>query len=332
MFQQLDIVIAFAMIMLLLSLLVTVFVQMVVAVLGLRGSNLLWGLEQLLEQVAPKLAAKANKGTARAIVKQILGHKILATSTNWLMKGLDWVVGKLTGKPGRFNGGKRPPTAVQSSVVQLVMATVFSQEEPLETLKKQFPEHQELLTEVVEEMRDKKDELAARFEEWFDVVMDATSERFKLWSRWVTVVGALLLAFGLRVDSTDILKQLSSSPEIRVELLKQVPEAQEMYEQLQGKGTGDEKKRVEDLGATLGVLKEELERSELVVMRPFKSWDELRNQFEIGTSDQFWGMLVTALLLSLGAPFWYGTLSKLVGFRSAVTSKNDRQADPVAGG
>ena len=36
-------------------------------------------------------------------------------------------------------------------------------------------------------------------------------------------------------------------------------------------------------------------------------------------------MLVTALLLSLGAPFWYSTLSKLLQLRSVLADKDDQQ-------
>ena len=37
------------------------------------------------------------------------------------------------------------------------------------------------------------------------------------------------------------------------------------------------------------------------------------------------GILLTALLLSLGAPFWYGTLQKLLSLRSALATKDDEQ-------
>ena len=36
-------------------------------------------------------------------------------------------------------------------------------------------------------------------------------------------------------------------------------------------------------------------------------------------------MLVTALLLSLGAPFWYSALGRLLQLRSVLASKDDKQ-------
>jgi hypothetical protein len=35
--------------------------------------------------------------------------------------------------------------------------------------------------------------------------------------------------------------------------------------------------------------------------------------------------LLTAILLSLGAPFWYNTLASLLKLRSAVAQKDDQQ-------
>ena len=37
------------------------------------------------------------------------------------------------------------------------------------------------------------------------------------------------------------------------------------------------------------------------------------------------GMLLTALLLSLGAPFWYSVLGKLLQLRSVLAVKDDKQ-------
>ena len=39
----------------------------------------------------------------------------------------------------------------------------------------------------------------------------------------------------------------------------------------------------------------------------------------------FFGVLITALLLSLGAPFWYGALGKLLQLRSVLAVKDDAQ-------
>jgi len=44
-----------------------------------------------------------------------------------------------------------------------------------------------------------------------------------------------------------------------------------------------------------------------------------------GSLSAVFGMLVTALLLSLGAPFWYSILARLLQLRSVLAFKEDRQ-------
>jgi len=37
------------------------------------------------------------------------------------------------------------------------------------------------------------------------------------------------------------------------------------------------------------------------------------------------GVILSALMLSLGAPFWYSVMKNLVGLRSAIAGKDDTQ-------
>ena len=86
-FQQLDTVIAFAGIMLLLSLMITTAVQAVISLLGLRGRNLFWGVEQLLHQLAPEQTQEMRQA-AHTVTGQILDHGVLADGKSWLRKAL----------------------------------------------------------------------------------------------------------------------------------------------------------------------------------------------------------------------------------------------------
>src|SRR5690242_13209648 len=76
MLENLDTVIAFSLVMLLLSLLVTTVVQMATAVLGLRGRCLLNGTEQLIKQIYPQLPDLENR--ARQIANKVLTHPAVA--------------------------------------------------------------------------------------------------------------------------------------------------------------------------------------------------------------------------------------------------------------
>lgn len=79
MMNHIDALVAFCVVLLLTSLLVTVITQMVVSVLNLRGRNLLWGLNRLLNELHP-----SSNGEAEEIVKKVLTYPLISKSKNRL--------------------------------------------------------------------------------------------------------------------------------------------------------------------------------------------------------------------------------------------------------
>jgi hypothetical protein len=63
---------------------------------------------------------------------------------------------------------------------------------------------------------------AADLKEWFDMVMDRTTERFVSWTRLVTILTSFVFCMMLQVDALDILKQLYTDKEARAALVAQV--------------------------------------------------------------------------------------------------------------
>jgi hypothetical protein len=80
MLQQIDNAIAFAVVMLMLSLIVTAIVQAISAVTDLRGRNLASGLSNLLNQIEPEFRVKMSDGTtfARYIADVVVKHPAIA--------------------------------------------------------------------------------------------------------------------------------------------------------------------------------------------------------------------------------------------------------------
>lgn len=306
-FEQLDTVIAFAAVMLLLSLMITTAVQAVISLLGLRGRNLFWGVEQLFRQLAPRQDA-AMRRHARTIASEILGHEVLADGANWLRR-TPW------------GAGRWGPGGIQLEEVRLVLGQAADRGFD----GKLGPAVDGLLGEAAAEgleVVDRAKSLVDGAEKWFDTVMDAAADRFKLWSRWWTVIFAVLMAFGLQVDSVEIMRQLSTDT-VRDQVIDQIEGLNEVYSGLHAETAEDATaeaaaarlQALEEASATLEGIKQ---ASSLTLFHP--AWSEADFEPSIG-------MLMTALLLSLGAPFWYGALGKLVGFRSA-TSRRERPAAP----
>lgn len=250
--QHLDTVIAFAVVMLLLSLLVTVLVQMVVTALYLRGKNLLWATELLIGQIDPEL-----KGDARNLAERVLRHPALSRAEHTLalaMKKSELVLalddirkrrgGEEEERLGfgrrllrrvmrRLKGisGLRLPALQPATYERLdrLFTQVVREDAPeltakaqelLERLEARFPEQAGDLRGLVEETYRRTAGFVLKVDAWFDTVMDRSSDRFKGWSRAITAGVSLVLAFSLHIDSLALVHQLSADGELRAELVR----------------------------------------------------------------------------------------------------------------
>src|SRR5215831_10593403 len=92
MFEKLDTLIAFAVVMLGLSMIITILTQMLSAFLSLRGSNLLWGVETLFKQLAPNLVAQGI--LPKELAQEFLAHGLVSDSSFSRMAKM-WVIGPL---------------------------------------------------------------------------------------------------------------------------------------------------------------------------------------------------------------------------------------------
>ncbi len=247
MLEQLDTIISFAVVMLLFSLQITVLVQMTVASCGLRGWNLKSGLEQLLKQIDPD-----SKGRAGKIAKAVLGHPALAPT-----KALFGVFGRrlatalspdefvrvlqdLQGNPD-VNPRVKIDDVAQSAIGRLL--SKFSGATPglagaveriAAELDTKLAGQKQVIEDTVREVMEQK----RQFTMWFDTIMDRTTDRFIRWTRWLTVVFAVILVLALNIDSERIFQQLSMSSELRGRLLASVDstltEAEKLQSDLKG--------------------------------------------------------------------------------------------------
>lgn len=248
MLEQLDTAIGFATVMLLLSLLVTTVVQMVAALLNLRGRCLLEGTEQLLKQLYPDL-----KEQARAIARKVLTHPAISEKTGALSAFSDEDEGR-TAEPGApklavairpqelilvlqdlAEDSKAFDQATRDKIKSLFTSTpgqgspemVAKAEELLKKLEGQFPNQAQDLRSAVEGVLGTTQSIVVKVDAWFDTVMDRTSEVFKTYTRRITIAVAMLFALLLRVDSLSILDQISEDEDLRARLVQMNDTAQE---------------------------------------------------------------------------------------------------------
>jgi hypothetical protein len=252
MFQQLDTAIAFVVVMLMLSLLVTAMVQAISALFDLRGKNLTRALSDLFRQIdsslsaapAPNTALKGAKlwldgikdwcahpfskvTLARKAADAVAKHPVLAhTYTRAKAIRKEELLNVLKDLCSDAPAGTIDPTVksklreILSSQVPGGLATVDTAKALVTQLGSKFPDLKLQLDQVVVERLGSVSRLEVEIEKWFATVMDRASDVFTRWTRIITVAISILLVGILHIDSGLIFHQISTSPEIRAGLTK----------------------------------------------------------------------------------------------------------------
>ncbi|MCC7175846.1 MAG: hypothetical protein IT159_11680 [Bryobacterales bacterium] len=297
---HLEALIAFAAVMLGVSLVVTILNQMTAAFLGLRGTNLLWGLKTLLGTLDEDL-----KLHAEGVAREVLTHPLVSDST-------------LSRFSGRLTRRWRLASAVRLEEFLSVLNVVAPQlDRPAAAAAAPL-----LGDSVPGGIPNPRERLEARFQ----TAMDRVSQRFAMHMRVWTVAFSILVAFAAHLDAFRLLTELSSKPELRARIASSAEAVANRANELLGpEGLASSSNaaafrvEVSALSAKAGELREELGRSGLrLVPDPYPGWPDFpgwpRNL-------HFWGILVTAALLSLGAPFWFHALKTLSNLRPALADK-----------
>lgn len=219
--ESLDTLIAFSVVMLLLSLLITAIVQAVAALWGLRGKNLLWGLKRLLPQLDSALGAEADKLAERILLHPALTDRDGKLATALRAEELVLVLKDLSTDGDWSDEAKAAFRQLfQKAVGQDSVELTAKVQELLERFDKTFPDHAVALRETVETTLGTTQEVVVKVNAWFQTVMDRTSERFKIHTRYITIVVAAAVALVLGVDSLAILDQLRNDSAVRDRLVQ----------------------------------------------------------------------------------------------------------------
>ena len=250
--EKLDTLIAFAVVMLGVSLIITILTQIISTFLGLRGSNLLWGIQTLFERLAPGLDAAGLQ--PEALAKEILQHELISDSS-FSQAGDMWLIGPLVAflskvwPTSRLIPRWRYATAIrleelvralQHRVASLpagqaaILTNLLSATNPEADRKLTMinaalraitpaaapaPAYAVQVDKILQQATDAAQQSVGKLETWFSSTMDRVAQRFAVQVRIWTVVFAFLIAFGAHLDSLRLLDQLSASPETRAALV-----------------------------------------------------------------------------------------------------------------
>jgi len=140
---------------------------------------------------------------------------------------------------------------------------------------------------------------------WFDNAMNSVSAWYKTHSQFVTFAVAVVLVISFNADTIALTKQLSGNPALRAELILQA-------QMEQADVVPENRSNEMDSSDTFNRLLEETKLQ-------FGWWDEEGGWVVPNTAGgvvvKLLGLLITIFMISLGAPFWYDLLSKILRYR-----------------
>ena len=194
-------------------------------------------------------------------------------------------------------------------------------------------------------------------EVWFNNAMDRVSGWYKRRSQWVIGGLCIVASVGLNVDSMAVVDYLQTNSGVRDALVAKAKAFSDRnataVAQLPARGPGDGNGAAPapDPEKTMGAITNQLEvvRTELTGLKLPVGWkwapdqpgtaeettkrDPYRLEFraaELRSTIGFhWlGWFITALAATLGAPFWFDTLNRIIAIRSAGKSPDEQPRAP----
>ncbi len=336
--ELLESAMAFAVLMILFSTIVTGIVEAIVRLFGLRARTLAQAVRKLFEEnLEPILREKLKKAG--------LDHTIFKTD-DFLNQMLDNPAAKgAAGETVRIDWLSLP------AFVQRLARTPAGQT-------------------IANELRDEIEPILSDLTNTFERYMAASSEVFRKRTHLMTFIVSLVLAFSLNVQATRVFEHLLANPNTRESLIeeadriadKNIQEIEQLrtlldeINDVQSLETGAaepvEDEKLQEIVAKTRELRADLGQLEGKYSLPI-GYGQTDDIFAAQIRDNFfsrdgWGLeLIQALalwgvnvaiagvLIALGGPFWYRVFSNLSGLVSALkslTGKNPELIEDAAPG
>jgi hypothetical protein len=150
------------------------------------------------------------------------------------------------------------------------------------------------------------DRAQRNIEAWYNAGMDRVNGWYKRHMQWVTVLVAVSLALATNADTLKISSRLWSDP---------------AYRELSVE-------RAKALAAQPGDQSKPIGQRDTAFLENVLGWQSQGPISGMGIFEKILGLLLTIIAISLGAPFWFDMLNKIVNLRSAGRSPEETAKAP----
>ncbi|MFL6230975.1 MAG: hypothetical protein ACJ741_19540 [Pyrinomonadaceae bacterium] len=176
------------------------------------------------------------------------------------------------------------------------------------------------LVTMIDEAKGDFDRAVKNVEDWYDGAMDRVSGWYKRRVQWILLGIGFAAAILINADSVNIAKTLIQDKALRDTIV-----AQAAKEQPPAPGTGGQQEvkdayaRISGLGLPLGWVRNTPATANDLRRVPNTPGDVILKIF---------GLFLTGLAISQGAPFWFDVLNKFMVIRSTVKPKEKSPDEP----
>ncbi len=315
--SALDVTIGLSFVFLLFSVLCSAVQEGIAGIFDLRAAKLEDGLRSLLQDdgaaekggapapVGPSPPSQGGGAVGDASTAQRDGAELRDLTKELLGHGL--IRGLYKDSRFLFRRHRRGPSYIPPSSFALALLNVIAptnSADPLREVRDEISKAnvpagtKNALLTLANGVASDRDHLRKLVEEWFDSAMARVSGWYKRKTQIIICVLSLLVAVGLNVNTIGIADRLAHDESIRATVVQQAAKSQPQP------------------GASLKTAANDIQKLGLPIGWSKTNGDPSRADFK----HHFWrttgGWLITFIALSLGAPFWFDTLSKLSRLRN----------------
>lgn len=295
-FPILEVAIGLTSVYLLLSLVCSTLTELIARACAMRSNNLKDGVENLLKD--PNGALFNNK----ELIEQFFEHPLIDRLS----------------KQGRFDrwlNRESYPSYISSDIFARALIDIVLLKNPGKNFEETVSslgdsDIKRLLLSVTREGGNDITEVKKSIEIWFNESMDRISGWYARKAQLITLFLALGIVLFLNVDSVMIANSLSQDAILRKSI---VGAAEEYLKNSRPNEIEDRLRKLENLkrlNLPIGWT------FELASEQPGRILDLFRNAAHKITPGKIVGLLLTAIAVAIGAPFWFDVLNKLVNIRA----------------
>jgi|HubBroStandDraft_6_1064221.scaffolds.fasta_scaffold65181_3 hypothetical protein len=322
----LDVAIGMIFAYLLLSLLCTAILEVIAAAFKFRAKNLEAGIRSLFSD--------GFGPGGQAFVKQIYDHGLVAGLYRDTSVDLQLATGGGYQKPSK-PGTRQLPSYIPSRTFALSLIDI------LNTARAEGNAAVPAIKAAITGLPDSKakqgllsffadangdiEQLRSHFENWYNDAMDRASGWYKKRSQYILLGIGLVVAVSLNADTINIARTLYLDPGVRqatvaeaTGYLKNTPESKAPASCTEVSSSDDT--QLSQLRNKLCALQKnirEISAAESSTLLPM-GWKEGFTPNQLLRWESIAGWILTAIALSLGAPFWFDLLNKFMVIRSTI--------------